>query len=110
MLSIRFDDEREWWVSGGVFEGLFLSALEHGQVSPELAEWRFVADANGGLSLNNPGAATELATGLRAAAAAEVARLGDVDTQSEDGPCKESLEKLLALTLLTKAARGPCLG
>jgi hypothetical protein len=34
MLSIRFDDHHEWWVSGRVFERLFLSALEHGQLAP----------------------------------------------------------------------------
>jgi hypothetical protein len=50
MLSICFADEHEWWVSGRVFERLFLSALEHGQLAPELEEWRHVADANGGLS------------------------------------------------------------
>lgn len=100
MLSIRFDTEREWWVSGRVFERLFLSAVEHGQLAPSLEEWRHVADANGGLSFDRveQGVAAELMVGLRAEARAELARLGNVDLQTEDGTYKVSLEKLLAAT------------
>jgi len=100
MLSIRFDTDREWWVSGRVFERLFLSALEHGQLAPSLEEWRHVADANGGFSLARlePAVARDLTAGLRAAASAELARLGEVDLRTEDGTYKVSLEKLLAVT------------
>jgi len=48
MLSIRFDTDHEWWISSQVFERLFVSALDHDQLSRELEEWRHVADANGG--------------------------------------------------------------
>jgi len=102
MLSICFteDLEHEWWVSSTVFERLFSSALEHGQLEPSLEEWRHVAAANGGLSFSDDerGVARELMTGLRAAASAELARLGDVDLQTEDGSYKVSLEKLLVAT------------
>jgi len=100
MLSIRFDDDREWWVSSKVFERLFLSALDHDQLAPALEEWRHVADANGGFSLADiePATARDLKAGLRAAASAELVRLGDVDLQTEDGTYKVSLEKLLAVT------------
>jgi hypothetical protein len=102
MLSIRFADEHEheWWVSSEVFERLFSSALEHGQLAPSLEEWRHVAAANGGLSFSDDerGVARELMTGLREAASAELARLGAVDLRTEDGTYKVSLEKLLAVT------------
>lgn len=82
MLSICFTEDRkhEWWVSGRVFERLFLSALEHGHLAPSLEEWRHVADANGGLSFgeDEQDVARELMAGLRAAAIAELARLGEV--------------------------------
>jgi len=106
MLSIRFDEEREWWVSGRAFERLFLSALEHGQLAPALEEWRHVADANGGFSLARlePGVSRDLTVGLRAAASAELARLGNVDEDSEDGTYKVSLEKLLAVTDVFQAS------
>jgi len=99
MLSIRFDNDHEWWVSGTVFERLFSSALEHGQLAPSLEEWRHVAAANGGLSFSDDerGVARELMIGLRAAAGAELARLGDVDLRTEDGTYKVSLEKLLVV-------------
>jgi hypothetical protein len=104
MLSICFSDDhtREWWVSSHVFERLFLSGLEHGQLPPSLEEWRYVATANGGLSFNGEeqGVARELMAGLRAAASAELARLGNVDLGSEDGTYKVSLEKLLAVAVL----------
>jgi hypothetical protein len=100
MLSIRFDTDHEWWVSGRVFERLFLSALEHGHLAPSLEEWRHVADANGGFSLGRleTSVARDLLNGLRAAAIAELARLGNVDLHTQDGTYKVSLEKLLAVT------------
>lgn len=100
MLSICFDDDHEWWVPGRVFERLFLSALEHGQLGPSLEAWRHIAGANGGFSFTDDeqGIARELITGLRAAASAELARIADVDLRTEDGTYKVSLEKLLAVT------------
>ena len=100
MLSIHFADDHEWWVSRDVFERLFTTALEHGQLAPSLEEWRHVAAANGGLSFDDDerGIARELMAGLRAAATAELAQLGDVDLQTEDGTYKVSLGKLLAAT------------
>ena len=100
MLSIRFDEHHEWWVSSTVFERLFASALEHEQLPPALEEWRHVAAANGGLSFGDDeqGVARELLTGLRAAAAADLARLGDVDPSTEEGSYRASLVKLLAIT------------
>jgi hypothetical protein len=100
MLSICFADDREWWVSRDVFERLFTSALEHRQLAPSLEEWRHVATANGGLSFDEDeqGVAWELMAGLRAAATAELARLGNVALQTEDGTYKVSLEKLLVAT------------
>jgi hypothetical protein len=97
MLSIRFDTEREWWVSGRIFERLFLSALEHGQLAPLLEEWRHVADANGGLSFDRveQGVAAELMVGLRAEARAGWRGSGNVDLQTEDGTYRVSLGKTL---------------
>jgi hypothetical protein len=100
MLSIRFDEDHEWWVSGRAFERLFLSAFEHGQLTPTLEEWRHVADANGGFSLVrlDPAVSRDLIVGPRTAARAELARLGHVDVHSEDGTYQVSLERLLAVT------------
>jgi hypothetical protein len=109
MLSICFDEDHEWWVSGRVFERLFLSAIEHGQLAPSLEEWRHVADANGGFSFSRleAGVARALMTSLRAAASAELARLGDVDLHTQDGTYKVSLEKLLAVTEDIAASPAP---
>jgi hypothetical protein len=100
MLSIRFDDEREWWVSSGVFERLFICALEYGQLVPELEEWRHIAEANGGLSLADvePAVARGLKAGLREAASEELSRLRAMDLRAEDDSYKVALEKLLAIT------------
>ena len=59
-----------------------------------------MAAANGGLSFgeDEQDVARELMAGLRAAAIAELARLGDVDLHTQDGTYKVSLEKLLAAT------------
>jgi len=100
MLSICLAEHHEWWVSSRVFERLFLTALERGQLDPSLAEWQHVASANGGLSFaeDERSVARKLTNGLRAAAIAELGRLGDVDPRSEDGTYKASLEKLLTAT------------
>lgn len=100
MLSIQFDRDHEWWAPGAVVERLFESALADGQLAPAMAEWREVADANGGLSFPElePDVADELRAGLRAAATAELARLGHAAPNSEDATYRASLEKLLAAT------------
>jgi hypothetical protein len=100
MLSIRFDDDHEWWASGQVFERLFRSALAHGHLAAALEEWRHFADANGGFSMAamDPAIARDLRVGLRAAAGAELERLGDTNLQPEDATYKVSLQKLLAVT------------
>lgn len=102
MLSICFteDHKHEWWVSSRVFERLFSSAIEHGQLAVSLEEWQHVAAANGGLSFgaDEQNVARELMAGLRAAAIAELTRLGDVDLNTQDGTYKVSLEKLLVAT------------
>lgn len=100
MLSIRLDRDREWWVPGRVFERLFQSALENGQLGTDLGEWQHVADANGGVSLIDlePAVARALTVGLRAAASAELVRLGDVDQHTDDGTYKASLAKFLILS------------
>lgn len=100
MLSICFDEDREWWVPGQVFERLFLTALEHGQLAPALDAWRHVADANGGLLFADidPAIARDLISGLRAAATSELARLGSDTLHNLDATYKASLEKLLAVT------------
>ena len=100
MLSIRFDDDHEWWASGQIFERLFRSALAHGQLAPALEEWRHFADANGGFSMAaiDPAIAHALRVGLRAAAGAELERLGKTDLQPDEATYKVSLQKLLAVT------------
>lgn len=100
MLSIRFDGDREWWVSGRILERLFRSAIENGHLAPALEEWHHVADANGGLSMASVDAAVanELVAGLRAAAHAEVERLPSLNLGAEDETYVASLQKLLAVT------------
>lgn len=99
MLSIRFDEEREWWISGQSFDRLFRFALEHGILRAELEEWQHVANANGGLDLTQleEAEAEELATGLRAAAERELAELQAADPESPDGSYKTGLERLLSV-------------
>jgi hypothetical protein len=93
MLSTRLDGAREWWVPGRVFERLFQRALDNGQLETHLSEWQHVVDANGGVSLVDiePAVARALTVGLRAAASAELVRLGDVGQQTDDGTYKASL-------------------
>lgn len=97
MLSIQLDEKHEWWVSGKVFDRLFQSALDCGNMSPHLEHWRHVADANGGLDVSamDPSEADGLVTALRHTAEGELARLGDVDPFSEDGSYRVSLLKLV---------------
>src|SRR3954469_6287748 len=98
MISIRFDSESEWWVSGKVFERLFQSALKDGTMPSHLEEWLRVADANGGFNVSHlaPAEAGELIAALRSTAEREVEQLRDVPETTEDGSYRVSLEKLLA--------------
>lgn len=100
MLSIRLTDDREWWVSGAVFERLFTSALAGGELAPDLEEWRHVADANGGLGLDllDPVVARQIAAGLRAAASRDLERLADAPPDSPDGDYRASLSTFLAIS------------
>jgi len=64
------------------------------QLALSLEEWRQVADAKGGFSLARlePAVARDLTT----RSSCGLARLGNVDLQTEDRTYKVSLEKLLA--------------
>jgi len=96
MLSIRFDADHEWWVSGKIFDRLFQSALDSG-MSSNLERWRDVANANGGFSLARmePSQADELVTALRSTAERDLTQLGAADPTSEDGSYRIGLLKLL---------------
>ena len=98
MLSISFDSDHEWWVSGKIFDRLFQSALDRG-MSPNLEQWRDVANANGGLDLSliEPAEADELLAALRSTAERELARLEATDPASEDGSYRISLLKFMEL-------------
>jgi hypothetical protein len=100
MLSIRFADGREWWTSGENFERLYHAALSRGTLAPELDEWRHVADANGGLSLDalEPQVASQLASGLAQAAERELATLAQEDADEADASYRESLIRLVGLS------------
>jgi hypothetical protein len=103
MLSIRFSEGREWWTSAADFERLYQSALGQGALAPELEEWRHVAEANGGLSLDSLDAVTarQLALGLRQAAQEDLARLPEILPQSSetsDARYGASLRDLLRVT------------
>jgi hypothetical protein len=52
MLSILFDSKTERWVSGGIFQRLVEAALRGGTMPPHLEEWRYIAEANGGMTLS----------------------------------------------------------
>jgi hypothetical protein len=100
MLSIQFGPEKEWWVSGKVFERLFQSALDAKEIPEALADWRHVADATGGLDLSDmePTDAKQLTSGLRRAAEREVGSIGEkIDPTSELYSYRVSLLKLLRL-------------
>ena len=99
MLSIRFKPDKEWWVSGKVFDRLFQAGLTSGRIPPQLERWRHVADANGGLSLTRMEAsqADELSRALHETAKQELAQLENVDAASEAGTYRSSLVKLLQL-------------
>lgn len=99
MLSIRFDDNTEWWVSGQCFQRLFQSALDLAVLPSDLAHLRDVAEANGGLevSLLDVGERQALTQALWQAARFDLQRLRPVDLLSDDGSYQISLQKLLNL-------------
>jgi hypothetical protein len=100
MLSIRFIDQNEWWVSAKNFERLFQSGLDSGKIPLALEYWRNVADANGGFGLfgTEPTEAQQLTLALRDTAESELAQLGQVSAASEAGDYRSSLLKLLKVT------------
>lgn|SRR5580704_13725428 len=97
MLSIRFSGENEWWVSGKVFDKLFQAAIDSGRLPLTMQHWRYVATANGGFSFSamDLSEANELSKALRETAKDELARLEDVNEESETGTYRKSLVKLL---------------
>ena len=97
MLSIRFGPEKEWWVSGKVFDRLFQFALDSGRIPPKAEVWRHIADANGGFGFKSMDwfEADQLRTGLREAAEHQLAGLENVSDESEAGTYRQSLLKLL---------------
>jgi hypothetical protein len=97
MLSIRFGGEKEWWVSGKVFDRLFQFALDSERLPPGLEQWRHIADANGGFSFDSMDwfEADQLRRGLREAAQHQLTRLENVSDESEAGTYRASLLKLL---------------
>jgi hypothetical protein len=104
MLSIRFDSQTEWWVSGGLFERLVEAARQDGAMPPHLEEWRHIAAANGGMDLSRfPAvAACEFIAALRSTAEREVQRLRDASATTPDGSYRIGLQRLLTLLHTTQ--------
>ncbi|TLF92276.1 hypothetical protein FEK35_30840 [Nocardia cyriacigeorgica] len=102
MLSISFDPEREWWVSGKVFDRLYDAAIAYGKMPSDLISWRYIADANGGLGLDleSPSDAHRFETALRDSAERELRTL---ERSTENETYRVSLEKLLDLLAHPKA-------
>jgi hypothetical protein len=97
MLSIQFSTEREWWVSGEVFERLFKKALSTGALPSSLEHWQYVAEANGGLDVGGmePFEAFQLTSSLRRTAEYEIARMVDSGKALDSDTYFVSLNKLL---------------
>ena len=112
MLSIRFDIDREWWVSGAIFERLFDGALAHGRLLPALHELRHVAEANGGLALADIDAADAhaLKVGLCSEAQCELHALRVKAKMTETPPtarrCVSSSRCSTRRSLLERAGLG----
>lgn len=101
MLSIRFDADREWWVSGEIFECLFRSALDAGELPASAEEWMHIAGANGGLDLSaiDPETASSLVNGLRRAAQRELTRYSHAADQAiGDAGFARALRRLVDAT------------
>jgi hypothetical protein len=100
MLSIRFDNAHEWFVSASLFDRLFESAVASGHVPTRLADWQHVANANGGLGIDLVEPQDDraaLATGLCDAARAELSRLTGGSLSPEDESYRVSLERFLSI-------------
>lgn len=97
MLSIMFAENREWWVSGPVFERLFDAAMNEGFMPERLERWRHETDANGGIYLPDRPAddARTFIGALSRAARSELKKFADVDLDTQDGTYVVSLQKLL---------------
>ncbi|MFI6171159.1 hypothetical protein ACIBCN_30570 [Nocardia sp. NPDC051052] len=97
MLSIRFDGDREWWVSGEIFDRLFAEGLRRGLIRPGLAAVQHVANANGGLDVGLLDAkqGAELTTAIRSAAHQEATRLGSMALDADDQSYLAGIARLL---------------
>jgi hypothetical protein len=97
MLSIRFDQDHEWWVAGQTFDRLFRASLDSGVMRADLERWWHTANAGGGLSLEmlDPTEAQALTAALRTTAERELAALGEVDQATPDGSYQVGLRRLL---------------
>jgi hypothetical protein len=102
MLSIVFKPKGEWWVSSAVFDRLFQSALDHGEIAPAMGHWHDIVTANGGFDLSDApvSEAEQLTLGLHRTAERELVLLREVTPQSEEGTYRASLLKLLAAVQL----------
>lgn len=80
MLSINFDVDREWWVSGAVFDRMYDASIGHGVMPPDLIAWRHIAEANGGLDvrLESPSDAERFKNALRDTARRELLAVDDI--------------------------------
>ncbi|GAB0104777.1 hypothetical protein JMUB6875_37520 [Nocardia sp. JMUB6875] len=96
MLSVRFGSEAEWWVSGAVFDRLFDAAVEYGVMPDDLADWRYVVDANGGMDVDEeqPQDAIRFRGALLESARLE---LDSVERTEDNRSYVTSLEKLVSL-------------
>ena len=99
MLSIRFGVAREWWVPGAVFDRLFQSALDRGEMPHSLKHWHDVAEANGGFDVirMKPEEADPFTTALREAAAREIVSAPFRSPVLDMDTYRASLKKLLNL-------------
>jgi len=99
MLSIRFTDNKEWWVSDKIFDRLFQSALKSG-MSSNLEHWQHVVNANGGVDfseIKDPEVLVLIST-LRSTAEHDVTTIGNVNSATEDGSYRDGLLRFLDIT------------
>lgn len=96
MLSISFDRDREWWVSGTVFDRLYDAAIANSTMPSDLIVWRHIADANGGLSVHRqpPTDAQRFTSALRDTARLELHTAAE---SPENETYRVSLENLLRM-------------
>ncbi|GGK53354.1 hypothetical protein [Nocardia camponoti] len=94
MLTINFDDNTEWWTSGGVFDRLFEAAVASGAIPGRMSHWGDVVNANGGYFAKSvdPLDAQVFRDGLLSTAYAE---LPGLPREGLDWTYKVSLTKLI---------------